>query len=150
MNTLGSFLLMGLLALPQWGTDFVTFFFFAFKVYLIKVSVVKEIITDVNHFCRWNSWNHFWCDINENIVKSTGKLLKWSNWNYCFLLSHFHFFYLVKPEYALKYNCWDFLFANLTRIFFFNFNTQSFKKYSLFNELSSNIFFSPKFLYSKD
>lgn len=21
---------------------------------------------------RWNSWNHFWCDVNEDVVRQTG------------------------------------------------------------------------------
>lgn len=44
------------------------------SVLRVHMSMIKRcsIICLIDFSCRWNSWNHFQCNINEETVKSTG------------------------------------------------------------------------------
>lgn len=57
----------GLALTPQMGFDRLYLFFF--------ISLTRKLLTYLLWFyflIRWNSWNHFQCNINETLIKQTG------------------------------------------------------------------------------
>lgn len=64
-------------------------------IFLISTCFVYPI-----RICRWNSWNHFGCDIDEKMVKETGKY-SISNHIYAFLFEIIFFSFFFKVLYTL-------------------------------------------------
>lgn len=59
---------MALEALLQWGTK--TLLQFVAETKLFLVLLMLYIL-----FCRWNSWNHFFCNISEDVIKQAGNII---------------------------------------------------------------------------
>ncbi|KAF6163162.1 hypothetical protein GIB67_025026 [Kingdonia uniflora] len=65
-----SFSPMESVALLQWGSNYL----FSSSV-LYQIIQDKPILGEIMDKCRWNSWNHFQCEVNEGTVKSTADAL---------------------------------------------------------------------------